>query len=200
MTISPGLRPGFADPVRQSQAAFRACMSAMARPGVIVPVAAEIGPPPPLSPAAAALILSLADFETTLWLDGALTEAPGVTDFIRFHTGARMVTSCGEADFAVISAPEAMAELADFKQGSSEYPDRSTTLVLQVAQLANEGMRFSGPGIDGTIGFSADPLPPDFRSQIAANRMLFPCGVDLFFATQRHIAALPRSALITSES
>jgi alpha-D-ribose 1-methylphosphonate 5-triphosphate synthase subunit PhnH len=48
----------FADPVFESQAAFRAILAAMARPGAIHPCGQGLEPPAPLSPAAAAAILA----------------------------------------------------------------------------------------------------------------------------------------------
>ncbi len=49
----------FADPVRDAQAAFRAVMNAMARPGSVQPVARLAGAPAPLSPTAAAIAVAL---------------------------------------------------------------------------------------------------------------------------------------------
>jgi alpha-D-ribose 1-methylphosphonate 5-triphosphate synthase subunit PhnH len=93
-----------------------------------------------------------------------------------------------------------MPPLTAFPQGTPDYPDRSTTLILQVGELRTGGWRLEGPGILGHALFSASPLPPDFASQVQANRARFPCGVDLFFATDAEIAALPRSTCLTETS
>jgi len=67
------IQPAFRDPARQSQAVFRTVMEAMARPGRILPLAGGFSPPAPLSATAAAILLTLADFETAVWLDRILS-------------------------------------------------------------------------------------------------------------------------------
>lgn len=165
-----------------------------------MPLSAGISSPAPLSPSAAALLLALTDFETSIWLDGPLAHAKDAADFITFHTGARLARSCVEADFAVIAQPTAMPPLSAFGQGTPEYPDRSTTIILQVERLEEEGLMLSGPGILDRIRFLATPLPDDFSAQIEGNRHRFPCGVDLIFAATTHIAALPRSVRVVREA
>ena len=70
-----------------SQAAFRALMNALARPGEIGPVVGMTAPAP-LAPAAAAIIVTLADYETPVWIDAYLAATPAIADWIRFQTGA----------------------------------------------------------------------------------------------------------------
>jgi alpha-D-ribose 1-methylphosphonate 5-triphosphate synthase subunit PhnH len=187
--IQPGLRDAGAD----SQTVFRAAMMAMARPGRAQPIRLGLDPPPPLSASAAALLLTLCDFETSVWLDLPLARAAGVAQFLRFHTGARLVTAPVEANYGVICDSAGMPPLTAFAQGTPDYPDRSATLILQVEQLDGSGWKLEGPGIPGHIQFSACPLPDDFPHQVRANRTRFPCGVDIFLAAANEIAALPRS-------
>jgi alpha-D-ribose 1-methylphosphonate 5-triphosphate synthase subunit PhnH len=187
---------GFGDPVHDSQKVFRTVLDAMARPGRIALLATSLEPPSPLLATSASLMLALADYETTIWMDDLLAEVPAVGDFIRFHTGARLTRSPREADFALIAASGAMPPLASFAQGSPEYPDRSTTLIIQTEMLANSGWQFHGPGIPDRMAFCAAPLPADFPQQLAANRGRFPRGVDVVFVTHTEIAALPRSCRI----
>ena len=63
------IAPGFADPVFDSQATFRAALDALARPGRVAALPPVLTPPAPLNPATAALCLTLADLDTPLWLD-----------------------------------------------------------------------------------------------------------------------------------
>uniref|UniRef100_UPI001954D889 phosphonate C-P lyase system protein PhnH n=1 Tax=Klebsiella pneumoniae TaxID=573 RepID=UPI001954D889 len=70
----------YADPVHEAQQAFRAVMNALARPGTIQLVAGLAEAPAPLTPVAAAVVLALADFETSVFLD-----APLSTDAIRTY-------------------------------------------------------------------------------------------------------------------
>ena len=187
------LSAGFADPVFDAQSVFRAAMWALARPGRIEPVSAGLAPPAPLSPEAAVLALALCDYETPIWLDPALSAVPDVASFLRFHTGASLTDDPGAARFALIAEPETMLDFAAFAQGSPEFPDASTTLIVQVARFGGTGLLLEGPGIKGMTGFAATPLPDDFTARMAANRALFPLGVDLLLAGPGGVAGLPRS-------
>jgi alpha-D-ribose 1-methylphosphonate 5-triphosphate synthase subunit PhnH len=189
--------PGFADPVFDAQAVFKAVMTAMARPGEIMPAEPLLTPPAPLTPAAAAVALTLLDFETPVWLDAPLAETPDAAHWIKFHTGARIVAGGDQAGFAFISTPLAMPPLNAFALGTLEYPDRSTTLVVQVAALkGGNPCVLSGPGIESTRLFAPEPLPERFLDQLAGNRALFPRGVDIIFAAPDGLAALPRSTRV----
>jgi alpha-D-ribose 1-methylphosphonate 5-triphosphate synthase subunit PhnH len=190
------LAPAFAEPVIEAQAVFRTVMDVMARPGSIRPLACDLAPPQPLWPAAAAVALALLDYETPFWLDAPLGAAPDVADWLRFHTGAPYVDVVDEAAFAFLADPANAPPFDRFALGSMEYPDRSTTLVLQVERFSGAPMRLSGPGIAGACGFAATPLPGEFVQQIEANRARFPRGVDLVFVTADAVAALPRSTRV----
>jgi alpha-D-ribose 1-methylphosphonate 5-triphosphate synthase subunit PhnH len=187
---------GFAEPVLAAQATFRTVMDAMARPGSVRRLAG-IAAPAPLSPSAAAIALTLLDYETPFWLDAPLAAAPEVARFISFHTGARLTADAAETAFAFVAAPAAAPAFASFAQGSAEYPDRSTTLILQVDHLAEgDGMVLRGPGIASARRLAASPLPADFLAQVAENRAQFPRGVDVLLVTNDVVAGLPRSLYV----
>ena len=202
------LAGGFADPVFDAQRVFRAALDALSRPGRIVLLAPHAAPPAPLTPTAAALILALADADTPVFLDAALAASPAVRAYLRFHAGAPLVDAPNEAAFAVIAEPAAMPPLSAFAVGTPDYPDRSATLILQVADLSPPaagagpagsdrapaaGLVLAGPGIADVVRLAAAPLPADFAAAWAANRALHPCGVDLLLAGPAAVAGLPRS-------
>jgi alpha-D-ribose 1-methylphosphonate 5-triphosphate synthase subunit PhnH len=192
------LAPAFDDPALASQAVFRTVMEAMARPALPRLLAARLTPPAPLSTTAAAVALTLLDYETTFWLDRGLA-AGEVAAWLKFHTGAPLTENPAHAAFAFISDSVAMSDFETFAQGSNEYPDRSTTLVVQVARFdQDEPLVLSGPGIAGSRSFSAAPLPQDFRARLATNRALFPRGIDLILVSAEAVAALPRSLRIAA--
>lgn len=193
------LASGFADPARDSQRTFKALMWAMARPGHGETLISPLAPPAPLTPELAALALTLLDYETSVWLDWPLAREAAVVEFLRFHTSARIVHKHGEAQFALISNPADMPDFNAFAQGEPDYPDRSTTLILAVEQLADGPFRIEGPGIEGTTSFGAAPLPSDMAERLVANRALFPLGVDLLLAAPGAILGLPRSVRLTEE-
>jgi alpha-D-ribose 1-methylphosphonate 5-triphosphate synthase subunit PhnH len=167
-----------------SQSAFRALMDAMARPGEIRTLD-SIAAPAPLAPATAALVQSLADYESPLWLDPAFAAIPAVADWIRFHTGAPIVAAPGDAVFALIADPRVLPEFAVFAQGTEEYPDRSTTVIVQVERFAGPALVLKGPGIKTVRAVAAEPLPSNFPQRLQDNRGLFPRGIDLVLVAGR---------------
>jgi alpha-D-ribose 1-methylphosphonate 5-triphosphate synthase subunit PhnH len=193
-TVAP---VAFADPVHDAQAVFRTVLDAMSRPGTILALEPALAGTP-LPPVAAALMLTLADHETSVWLDAGLSARPEVAAYLRFATGTRIATDQSEATFALISAPATMPPLETFAQGTPEYPDRSTTLVLIVdrldAKLGSDGLLLAGPGIETTARLRFEPMPRTLSIELEANRARFPRGVDLIICAPAAIAAIPRSA------
>jgi alpha-D-ribose 1-methylphosphonate 5-triphosphate synthase subunit PhnH len=184
----------FPAPVLASQAAFRAMMDVFARPGTVKPLTPAAAAPPPLSATAAAVALTVLDYETPVWLDAPLAQSAQVADWIRLRAGARVTSDPSEAAFAFIADPIHAPAFDGFSLGTPEYPDRSATLVLQVESFGTgQRLLLAGPGIADVQSFSAQPLPPDFPARIAANRALFPRGVDVILVSPDAVAALPRS-------
>ena len=183
--------PGFADPVAESQACFRAVLDAMARPGTLHQAGAGLTPPAPLGQAAAALLLTLVDGETRLAL-GAGFEA--AAPWIGFHCGTVPDAVAAEAQFVLC---DSLPDLAMLGTGSDEMPESSATLILQLGALGR-GRRFvfSGPGLARPAEFLAEGLPADFAARWAANHALYPRGVDIILCAGTTLAALPRSLRI----
>jgi alpha-D-ribose 1-methylphosphonate 5-triphosphate synthase subunit PhnH len=185
------LTPGFTDPVLDAQAAFRAVLDAMSRPGRVQQVGAGLRPPAPLVPASAAVLLSLADAATPVWHDaGADADA-----WLRFHAGAPIVAKPGDATFLLASGtPPALATL---DAGTEEEPERGATLLIQVAAIEEgAGLRLTGPGIEHEHRLLVRGLPDGFVAAWAANRAIFPRGVDVILCAGDRLAALPRSVAI----
>jgi alpha-D-ribose 1-methylphosphonate 5-triphosphate synthase subunit PhnH len=195
---------GFANPVFDGQSVFRAVMDAMARPGTVLPLAAHAAPPAPLSATAAAVALALCDHDTPVWLDPALASSDAVKAWLGFHTGAPLTDLPSEAAFAFAADLDALPALAAFGQGTQEYPDRSTTLVLHVetlqadAQALDQGasLLLEGPGIRTTASLAVAPLPRNFAEQWRENRARFPRGIDIVLTAPGVVACLPRSTRI----
>lgn len=181
-------RPGFANPVADSQAVFRAVLDAMARPGTLHEVHAPSEPPAPLDRATAAVLLTLADADTPLWLDPAAEAARAWTVF---HCGASH-SGVAEATIAVALGPVA---LDSFGAGTDEQPEAGATVVLQVAALGR-GRAFvlSGPGLLHPAPLLVDGLPRGFAAAWARNAAQFPRGVDVVLCAGGTLAALPRTA------
>jgi len=183
--------PGFADPVLDAQSCFRAVLEAMSRPGRIVAAGAGLRAPAPLMPAAAAVLLTLADADTPLWHDGGDEAAR----WIAFHCGAPAARMTGGA--AIALATGTLPALRGFQTGTEEEPQRGATVIAQVASLDDAGgWALTGPGIERQHRLSVTGLPADFPTQWETNRKGFPCGVDLIVCCGERLAALPRTVRI----
>jgi len=194
MTTIAEMPAGFADKVLAAQTTFRSVMDAMARPGSVHLIRAVSGVPAPMMRGAAAIALTLFDQDTPVWLDAKLAESVDVAKWIKFHTSAPVIADSMASSFAVIADPINLPAFDRFAMGSGDYPDRSTTIILQVASLS-EGPAFelSGPGIDGTTILRAAIGVPDLVERLAENAKLFPCGIDLVLVSGESIVALPRT-------
>jgi alpha-D-ribose 1-methylphosphonate 5-triphosphate synthase subunit PhnH len=200
MTTVAELPAGFADKVLSAQSTFRSVMSAMARPGSVHRIAATAGTPAAMMRGAAAIALTLFDHDTPIWLDPAMSETSDVSKWLKFHTSAPVIADCSIASFALIGDPAHLPPLDRFAFGSNEYPDRSTTLILQVESLT-EGALFElrGPGIDGTATLRATIQPHDLFERLAVNSALFPRGIDVVLVHDDAIVAIPRTTRLLAK-
>jgi len=188
---------GFASPVFDAQSVFRSLMEAMARPGSIWPVTVRAGAPDPLGPTMAALLLTLCDADTPVWLDAAASSEKAVAAWLGFHTGAPVVDEASEAAFAVVVDGLAIGAIERFAQGTQDYPDRSTTLLVQVESLTDgRPLTLEGPGIRTRASIAPRGLPDRMADIWAGNNALFPRGVDMVLAAPDAIAALARTTRI----
>ena len=183
----------FQTPVFDAQRLFRKVLTALSEPGRILSIESGCVPPNPLDPLAAAIVLTLCDNDTPLWLAPNL--APSAS-FIRFHTGAPIVTKPADATFAVAGVAQ-RPPLAALNPGTPEYPDRAATLILTVEALdGSVGWSLSGPGIARSRTFLPRGIDNDFAGEWRSNRAGFPLGIDVLFAARSQVAGLPRSTTL----
>jgi len=182
------LSGGFAAPATDAAHAFRAVMEAMARPGTRQTITGA-QPPEPVSPAAGAVLLTLCDTDTPLYLAGD-ADCDALRGWIAFHTGAPLVGP-GDCAFA-LGSWDALLPLSAYPVGTSEYPDRSATLIVDHPQWTGTDATLRGPGIRDTAQL---PLPD--LSAFQTNAAQFPLGLDFIFTCGDQIAALPRSARVS---
>jgi alpha-D-ribose 1-methylphosphonate 5-triphosphate synthase subunit PhnH len=200
MTTVAELPAGFADKVLSAQATFRSVMDAMARPGSVQRIAAVAGTPAAMMRGTAAIALTLFDHDTPLWLDPPMSETSEVTKWLKFHTGAPVIADSSVCGFALIADPLALPALDCFAFGSNEYPDRSTTLILQVESLTEgAALELAGPGIDGTVVVQAAIEPADLFERLAINAALFPRGIDVVLVHDDSIVAIPRTTRLVAK-
>lgn len=192
--------PGFADPTRDAQRAFRAILDALAHPTRSYPLNGPAQPPEALGRGLAAIALTVLDEESTVWLGGALGEAADVTAWLEFHTGARRVDDAASANFA-FTAPASLPALTELRLGTDEAPHLSTTVVLDV-RWCRGTRRFvaEGPGIKGSAVLDAPWADAHFDEQWRQNGAIFPRGVDLLLVDDTTVSGLPRTTRLRPAS
>jgi alpha-D-ribose 1-methylphosphonate 5-triphosphate synthase subunit PhnH len=200
MTTIAELPAGFADKVLSAQSTFRSVMDAMARPGSVQQVVANVGTPFSVMRGTAAIALTLFDHDTPIWLDSKMSETSEVTKWLKFHSGAPVIEDSSICSFALIGKAGALSDLSRFSFGSNEYPDRSTTLIVQVESLT-EGKTYElqGPGIDGSAILRATIEPKDLFERLAVNEGLFPRGIDVVLVSGEAIVAIPRTTRLIAK-
>jgi alpha-D-ribose 1-methylphosphonate 5-triphosphate synthase subunit PhnH len=200
MTTVAELPAGFADKVLSAQSTFRSVMDAMARPGTVQRIVATTGAPAAMMRGTAAIALTLFDHDTPLWLDPQISGTSDVTKWLKFHTGAPVIADSSVCSFALVGDARALPGLDRFAFGSNEYPDRSTTLILQVESLTQGPvLELRGPGIDGTAVLRAAIQPADLFARLEINRTLFPRGIDVVLVHDDNIVAIPRTTRLVAK-
>ncbi len=200
MTTLAELPAGFADKVLSSQTTFRSVMDAMARPGSVQTIVAATGTPAAMMRGTAAIALTLFDHDTPIWLDPVMSETSDVARWLKFHTSAPVIQDSSICHFALIGDPAALPGLDRFSFGSNEYPDRSTTLILQVESLTQgPTVELLGPGIEGVATLQATFAPSDLFERLAINAALFPLGIDVVLVHDDAIVSMPRTTQLTAK-
>lgn len=216
------LPTGFGDAVQSSQATFRRLLDAMARPGRVqsldAATLAALRHPEGISPALAAVLLTLTDADTRVWL-GPELGSPGLAAFGRFHTGLVDADSPAHCEFAFTrahAAPERLLQV--LPGGSDELPQDGATIVIDAPTLhaAEEDahgrlrsgpagvddadptpwVRLTGPGIAHAHGLAVGGLSLAFWRARQALQADFPRGVDVIITCGERFAAVPRSTTV----
>ncbi|MCM5682872.1 phosphonate C-P lyase system protein PhnH [Schlegelella sp. S2-27] len=214
---------GFADAVHGTQTSFRGLLDAMARPGRVhrleSATAHQLQFPPAISPAMAALLLTLCDADTRVWISPAFgAGAAHIHAFGRFHTGLVSVDDLRRAQFAFLPASDAPERaLRELPHGSDEVPQDGATLVIDTPLLAAQEedadgrttgpldreaadatpwVRLTGPGVQHAHRLAVGGLGLAFWRARQALQTRFPRGVDVVFTCGERVAAVPRSTQV----
>lgn len=210
---------GFDNPVHDSQHCFKQLMSAMAEPGTIQTLAIK-NTPDGLHRSSYQLALTLFDTHTRIAVSASLQSAT-IIDPLVFHCGCSFVdlqpvNAAGENALNENALNESVLNKADFiladisewsevlsssalSYGDPEYPDRSTTLILQVPEIADKPIAgalelvLAGPGIESTRSVSISGLQANIVEQWRQNQQRFPLGIDLLVCAPDALLALPRT-------
>lgn len=195
---------GLAQPVHDAQQVFRSVLEAMSRPGRVqtLPAAAlQDLDTAGLGRGTTALLLSLLDAETTLWLEPSLRRE-GCVEHLRFHSGVRIVDGAAQAAFAVTDTAHAPASLwTTLAQGSDEVPQDGATLIVEVDGFGSgAALELRGPGIQTTQALRVAGLDATFWRARIPLEPAFPRGIDLIVCCGERLVALPRSTRLRLEA
>ena len=187
----------FDDPARQSQMVFRAVMTAMSRPGRIEAIATlhARGSPPRLHGRDRAGAVRFRDAGLAR---SSLACGCRRCGMVPVSDGQRRLWSDRTKRRSPLwSTPTRPLSSTVLVLGTEEYPERSTTLVLNVDRLSDEGgFSLIGPGVKGAARLGVHPVRPGLIAERAGLFELFPRGVDLIFVCGARIAALPRTTIV----
>lgn len=194
-TTTPIIAPGFDDRVHNAQQTFRSILTAMAEPGNPVRIDAEL-PALGCSSASLACLLTLADFDTPVWLSPSIQS--DVYTYLRFHAGAPISPEPGAAAFVLLSTADALPDLSSFNAGTAVSPETAATILVDVEDFdSGITVSLSGPGLAHPKTFSPAGVTHARWRQRQELHDLFPLGVDFLFCHGKQIVGLPRSTAIT---
>ncbi len=183
------------DPALDNQRIFRAILLTMSRPGTVTTLGNLPGHPGGLHPASAAVCMALVDMDSPLWISPDASE--DVATHLKFYCGCPVIRKQEECSFGLVLNGLDLPDLERFNPGEAEYPDRSATLIIQVASIeVGHGVRLGGPGINGQTLLNITGLQADFWESMQQNRQRFPLGYDVILTTETEIVSLPRSVQV----
>lgn len=173
------------------QRVFRLVLEGISRPGRLVTLDASEEPALALKTGAVAVARTLLDESTPVWIGPDLADDT-VVEFLRFYCGCPVTADPAAAAFAFAAGE--LPALDRFSVGDDEFPEASTTVVLQVDRLVvGSDVTLAGPGVDGTAGIADPGLPTNFWDQRAALTPLYPCGIDVILTAGDTLCCLPRT-------
>jgi alpha-D-ribose 1-methylphosphonate 5-triphosphate synthase subunit PhnH len=193
------------EPVLASQAVFRRALQALSRPGRCQALTPQdtgaLMPPAGLAVGLAALLLTLLDGETTVWLAPSLDSQP-VRGWLVFHTGVRVVARPEDAAHVVTRAQELdLALWRRLGRGNDERPQDGATVFVEVDALGEgRGLSLRGPGIASTTQLAVTGIAADVWAARAAEHAQYPLGVELMLCCGDSFAGLPRSTHVALET
>lgn len=197
----------FLDAVHDSQHCFRRLLTALSEPGKLTTLDRCLGFSP-MHSAATQTLLTLADNTTQLWLSSSYASQRNLIENLRFHCGVSIEPAQEKASFAVI-AEQDLAEFswgdATFSPGNEEYPDSSTTVIVELNALsiasestASQVLRLTGPGIKTHVEIDSGSMPTSLMTFLEQRqeRYAFPRGIDLLLVSGETLLAIPRTTKI----
>ncbi|BCL68089.1 carbon-phosphorus lyase subunit PhnH [Vibrio nigripulchritudo] len=190
------VKPGFNDPIHDAQCVFRLVLNAVSMPGSTQTMPSDLSFGGANS-ATTQILLALSDSTTPIWLSENFLEDTELTQNLQFHANTPLTSPAESASFALLDHQQTM-NVNDFCWGSAEFPETSTTLLIQVSSLQKgTPLSLQGPGIDGHKNIQVEGIHPDLLAQIQAIHSSQPLGIDVLLTCGCELMALPRTTQIT---
>ena len=190
----------FDDEIHNSQDCFREILKAMSEPGTKVKLNYIKG----FGKAAAAstqILLTLSDNMTSIWFSEYFKKDTDLTNNISFYTNSKIVNNSKYSTFALIDGSEEQyfEGTLPFSVGSLEYPDKNTTVIVEVSSFSHgESYFLKGPGIQSTKPLTISGIPKSLIYYLInrKNEDIFPMGIDFIFVCDEEVIAIPRTTLM----
>ena len=215
------LHHSFDDPVHGSQQVFRQLLKAMSEPGTVEEVTCmdidssliDAG----FYKTSYSVGLSLLDDQTPTALSPDLNQVV-IRNSLIFHcacpisavSSSNSEKSTNEAQFLFLNASEwqGLSQNTALSLGDLSYPERSTTVVLQVDAINSvfldqentQKLSLRGPGIETTRDVYVAGLNDELITSIQENHNVFPLGYDFILAAPNAFLCLPRTCLVDIQS
>jgi len=194
----------------ESQVVFRRLLDALARPGRMVWLPADVARrvPPALVP-----ILALCDLEVTCCVAGDHPTGVDWAEVVAVATGARR-GEAHEAAWVVVLSSSSPHDVAQLRRGTALAPEQGTRLVHACRQLhvgdgeqpwssddpleAHVTIELRGPGVPDRRRITVAGIKADVFEALSQVNESFPAGVDTWLvADSGALIGLPRTTQIT---
>ncbi|XNM82300.1 phosphonate C-P lyase system protein PhnH [Escherichia coli] len=185
------LETAFMLPVQDAQHSFRRLLKAMSQRPIVALHQLKRGWQP-LNIATTSVLLTLADNDTPVWLATPLSNDI-VSQSLRFHTNAPLVSQPEQATFAVTDEAISSEQLNALSTGTAVAPEAGATLILTGRQperrthVASHRRGHCRRTNDCSAAAGVD------RHQLTERPHPFPLGIDLILTCGERLLAVPRT-------
>jgi alpha-D-ribose 1-methylphosphonate 5-triphosphate synthase subunit PhnH len=196
------------DEVFDSQAAFRALLDVLSRPGKVrrLPECDYRGAPGGFCAPSLTIMKTLCDHRVSFSL---VPREAALERYLQVNLAA----PCGDverADYVIFSGSAFHEEFMLLKRGSPEFPEGSATALLCVGSLVEGAfdiavdeagpscrLVLTGPGVQDKAVLTVAGLDPRYGEARARTNNISPMGIDLFLVdTGGGVAGIPRTTAV----
>jgi alpha-D-ribose 1-methylphosphonate 5-triphosphate synthase subunit PhnH len=196
------------DDVFDSQAAFRALLDTLSRPGKVrrLPACAYTGAPEGFCSPSLTIMKTLCDHRVSFSL---VPREPALERYLEVN----LATPCEgveTADYVIFSGAAFHEEFLMLKRGLPEFPESSATALLCVGNLFEGALDpafdkaapscrlvLTGPGVQEKAFLTVAGFDPRYGEARARTNNISPMGIDLFLVDAGgRVAGIPRTTVV----